>query len=276
MGNLFIPILIASLIVLNTMLGAVYERIREIGIYSSVGLAPSHIAALFFAEACVYSLLGAVAGYLLGQVVTKVLMAAGLLKGLTLNYSSLSAVSSTIIVMAVVFLSTIFPARKASQLSVPDVTRKWVLPKPDGDIWFFDFPFTVGENEVLGLMTFLRNYFSSYSIEAVGSFYTAENKLFVETGPKGKAYVTACRVYLAPFDLGVSQHFKLSAFPAGEFGFYGIEVRLDRESGEGGDWQRLNRRFLDSIRKQFLVWRTISVKIKEEYRQEGEKELNKG
>lgn len=50
-GNLFIPILIASLIVLNTMLGAVYERIREIGIYSSVGLAPSHIAALFFAEA---------------------------------------------------------------------------------------------------------------------------------------------------------------------------------------------------------------------------------
>ncbi|MCX5642623.1 MAG: ABC transporter permease [Candidatus Omnitrophica bacterium] len=275
-GNLFIPILIASLIVLNTMMGAVYERIREIGIYSSVGLAPSHIAALFFAEACVYSVLGAVAGYLLGQVVTKVLMAAGLLKGLTLNYSSLSAVSSTIIVMAVVFLSTIFPARKASQMSVPDVTRRWVLPKPDGDIWFFDFPFTVGESEVLGLMTFLRNYFSSYSIEAVGSFYTADNRLFEETGPKGKSYAASCRVYLSPFDLGVSQQFKLSAFPVGEFGFYGIEVRLERESGEGSDWQRLNRRFLDSIRKQFLVWRTINKEIKQGYRQEGEKELKKG
>ena len=275
-GNLFIPILIASLIVLNTMMGAVYERIREIGIYSSVGLAPSHIAALFFAEACVYSVLGAVAGYLLGQVVTKVLMTAGLLKGLTLNYSSLSAVTSTIIVMIVVFLSTIFPARKASQMSVPDVTRRWVLPKPDGDIWFFDFPFTVGKEEVLGLMTFLRDYFSSYSIEAVGSFYTADNRLFEETGPKGKSYATFCRVYLAPFDLGVSQQFKLSAFPAGEFGFYGIEVRMKRESGEGSDWQRLNRRFLDSIRKQFLVWRTISKEVKAEYCQEGEGELNKG
>ncbi|MFH2068159.1 MAG: FtsX-like permease family protein [Candidatus Omnitrophota bacterium] len=275
-GNLFIPILIASLIVLNTMMGAVYERIREIGIYGSVGLAPSHIAALFFAEACVYSVLGAVAGYLLGQVVTKVLMAAGLLKGLTLNYSSLSAVSSTIIVMFVVFLSTIFPARKASQMSVPDVTRRWVLPKPDGDIWFFDFPFTVGEREVLGLMTFLRNYFSSYSIEAVGSFYTADNRLFKESGPKGNSYATACRVYLSPFDLGVSQQFKLSAFPVGEFGFYGIEVRLERKSGEGSDWQRLNRRFLDSIRKQFLVWRTINKEIKEGYRQEGERELSDG
>ncbi|MFA5393147.1 MAG: FtsX-like permease family protein [Candidatus Ratteibacteria bacterium] len=275
-GNLFIPILIASLIVLNTMMGAVYERIREIGIYSSVGLAPSHIAALFFAEACVYSVLGAVAGYLLGQVVSKALLTAGLLKGLTLNYSSLSAVSSTIIVMAVVFISTIFPARKASQMSVPDVTRRWVLPKPDGDAWVFGFPFTVGEGEVLGLMTFLRDYFSSYSIEAVGYFYTADNKLFEETGPKGKSYVTSCRVYLAPFDLGVSQQFKLSAFPAGEFGFYGIEVRMERESGEGSDWQRLNRRFLDSIRKQFLVWRTISKEIKEDYRQEGEKELKNG
>ena len=36
MSNLFIPMLIASLIVLNTMMGSVYERFREIGIYSSV------------------------------------------------------------------------------------------------------------------------------------------------------------------------------------------------------------------------------------------------
>ena len=66
MGNLFVPILIAALIVLNTMLGAVYERVREISIYSSVGLAPVHIAFLFLAEACVYAIVGAVLGYLMG------------------------------------------------------------------------------------------------------------------------------------------------------------------------------------------------------------------
>ena len=67
LANLFIPILIASLIVLNTMMGSVYERFREIGIYSSVGLAPGHIAWLFMAESCVYSVLGVVAGFLTGQ-----------------------------------------------------------------------------------------------------------------------------------------------------------------------------------------------------------------
>ena len=38
--------------------GAVYERDREIGIYSSVGLAPNHIAALFIAEALVFATVG--------------------------------------------------------------------------------------------------------------------------------------------------------------------------------------------------------------------------
>ena len=57
-SNLFIPMLIASLIVLNTMMGSVYERFREIGIYSSVGLAPGHISWLFIAESCVYSVAG--------------------------------------------------------------------------------------------------------------------------------------------------------------------------------------------------------------------------
>ena len=123
MSNLFIPILIASLIVLNTMMGSVYERFREIGIYSSVGLAPGHIAWLFIAESCVYSVLGVVAGYLSGQIIAKVLIELNLLAGFTLNYSSLSAVLSCMLVMAVVMLSTIYPARKASQMAVPDVTR---------------------------------------------------------------------------------------------------------------------------------------------------------
>jgi len=45
----------------------VYERFREIGIYSAVGLAPNHIAALFLAEAAVFATLGAVFGYLIGS-----------------------------------------------------------------------------------------------------------------------------------------------------------------------------------------------------------------
>jgi len=270
-ANLFIPILIAALIVLNTMLGAVYERIKEIGTYSSVGLAPVHIGALFMAESCVYAVLGAVAGYLLGQVVTKILIAKHLLAGLTLNYSSLSAVIATIIVIAVVLLSTVYPARKASQMAVPDVTRKWVLPKAKGDNWEFDFPFTVSEIEVLGLCTFLKEYFLSYGEESIGTFYTKDAKLSTFTAPEGKAYFVETTMWLAPFDLGVSQQLKLSTLPMGKYQFYTIRLSLKRLSGETTAWTRLNRRFLDIIRKQFLVWRTVSPKIKAEYKKEGEK-----
>src|SRR5207244_10779959 len=82
----FFPVLIAALIVLNTMLGSVYERVREIHIFSSIGLAPSHIGMLFIAEAMVYAILGSVAGYLLGQITTKILVQFNLFEGLYLNF----------------------------------------------------------------------------------------------------------------------------------------------------------------------------------------------
>ena len=129
-GALVIPIAIAALIIANTMLGSVFERTREIGIYSSVGLAPVHVAALFIAEATVYAVLGSISGYLIAQLVAKVITSTGVLQGITLNYSSSSAVIATIIVMATVLLSTLYPAWAASKLSQPDADRKWKVNDP--------------------------------------------------------------------------------------------------------------------------------------------------
>ncbi|MFQ6043676.1 MAG: ABC transporter permease, partial [Candidatus Poribacteria bacterium] len=206
MSNLFIPILIAALIVLNTMLGAVYERVREISIYSSVGLAPVHIAFLFIAEACVYAIIGAVFGYLIGQTTSWALVKWELLSGLTLNYSSMSTVTSTIIVMLVVLASTIYPAIKASRMAVPDIERKWKLPEPDGDEWHFDLPFTVLGEEALGLNIFMRDYFEAHADESASDFYTDQvtfSRKKLEEG--GEEYSTSMMVWLAPYDLGVSQ-----------------------------------------------------------------------
>jgi len=270
LSNLIIPILIAAMIVLNTMLGSVYERLREIGTYSAVGLAPVHIASLFLAESGVFAVMGAVAGYLLGQILTKFLIVTGLLKGLILNYSSLSAVFATIIIIITVLLSTLYPARKASQMAVPDVTRRWVLPDPKGDEWDFEFPFTVSEIEVLGLATFLTEYFSSYQDVSLGNFYTGGAELVREPLAGGKdRYVISTTVSLAPFDLGVSQTLRIEMQPLGQFNFYTINLVIRRASGESTDWKRLNRRFLDGIRKQFLIWRTVSIAIKKEYEQQG-------
>jgi len=206
----------------------------------------------------------------IGQALTHGLMLTGGLKGLTLNYSSLASVLATLVVMATVILSTLYPARMASRMAVPDVTRKWVLPKPAGDEWVFDFPFTVSGKEVSGLYVFFRYYFSSFEEQSVGRFYTARTDLsgFEEVGRQG--YRLAMRVWLSPYDLGVSQDVELRAVPSGDFGIYAIQLRIRRLSGQANTWVRINRGFLDEIRKQFLLWRTLPPESKSEYMVEAE------
>jgi len=267
LGSQFIPLLIAGLIVLNTMMGAVYERLPEIGIYSSVGLAPLHIAFLFIAEACVYAVLGVVGGYLVGQVTAKVLLAQGLLSGISLNYSSLAAVTAAGLVMGVVLLSSIYPARTAAYLAVPDVTRRWKLPEPNGDRWDFIFPFTVSGAEVLGLFAFLATYFKAYSEESIGTFYTQETQLERTPGQRGCHIRT--HLWLAPFDLGVSQHLTLHAAPT-DSPVFEVTLGIQRLSGEPSSWHRTNQRFVNILRKQFLIWRTLSQTAKDHYATQAE------
>ncbi len=278
MGNLFIPILIAALIVLNTMLGAVYERVREIGIYSSVGLAPVHIAFLFLAEACVYAIVGAVLGYLLGQATATVMVNFGWLAGLTLNYSSMSTVVATIIVMIVVIGSTLYPAIKASRMAVPDIERKWKLPEPEGDEWHFSLPFTVLSEESLGLNVFMRDYFDAHADESASDFYT-DQVTFSQTSVGENAeeegsYSISMMVWLAPYDLGVSQSIRFITSPVGgeEEDLYSITLDVHRESGEIASWKRVNRRFLNLVRKQLLIWRTFSADIRGEFHDRGRQE----
>ena len=269
LANLFIPILIASLIVLNTMMGSVYERFREIGVYSAVGLAPVHVAFLFIAEACVYAVLGTVSGYLLGQAVAKLLLWQDWLSGVTLNYSAWSAVASSALVMAVVILSTLYPARQASLMAVPDVSRRWKIPEPDGDDWRFEFPFTVGGNDVFGLCVFLTDYFDSHSGEAMGAFYTDGAQLY-EKGSAGESgYAIRTTLWLAPFDLGVSEELRFEAEPTGQFDIYTLTLTLRRRSGEVASWRRVNQGFMNTLRKQFLIWRTVDPAEKAAYREKG-------
>ena len=272
MGNLFIPLMIAALIVLNTMMGSVYERDREIGVYSSVGLAPSHIASLFIAEAMVFATVGAVLGYLVGQTTALVLVHFDLMGGMFLNYSSLSAISSTAIVMATVVVSTLYPARRAASMSVPDVTRRWKFPDPEGDDWHFDFPFTIGRSDALGVCAYLHRVFSSYGEGSIGDFMTEGVEFELEEGGEDPVYCLHLQVWLAPYDLGVSQRVNLRTLPAEDtLGIYSIEMHLQRTNGDVASWRRLNTSFLNVLRKRFLVWRTITPEVREEYMVSGRK-----
>jgi len=45
--------------------------------------------------------------------------------------------------------------------------------------------------------------------------------------------------------------------------FNTLEIR--RLSGEDASWRRVNQRFMNVIRKQFLIWRTLSTEDRERY-----------
>ena len=275
--GLIVPILIAALIVFNTMLGAVYERINEIKTYASVGLAPMHIAALFFAESSVFAVVGAMLGYLIGQVISKALMnVPALMEGLSLNYSSISAVWSALLVVAVVLASTAYPAHMAGKLSVPDQTRKMVIPKPASDVWEILFPFTVSSKEALGVMSYLREYFESNDEDAVGNF-TSDNLVFYEEEVQGARHLCLeADVWVAPLDMGVSQRAKIAAIPdPEEGGITYLFFTITRKSGEFQTWHRMNLGFLKDLRKQLLIWRLVTPQAKKRLTDEGAALLRK-
>jgi hypothetical protein len=259
MEALLVPMLIAALIVLNAMMGAVYERFREIGIYSSVGLAPMHIALLFIAEACVYAVIGVTLGYLFGQGLGKVLVTFDLLSGLSLNYSSLAAIVSALMVMAVVMLSTLYPARLAARSAVPDTVRRWQPPPPEGDEWSFDFPFMVGESEVDGIAGFLASFFNAYGEESIGVLYADKVRVIADQNGQGQRELALqLLLWLAPFDMGVSQFVQIEFTPSSTRAVYGVDVYIQRLSGQDTYWQRVNAGFFNSLRKEFLLWHTMA------------------
>jgi hypothetical protein len=269
--GLVVPIMIAALIVFNTMLGAVYERINEIKTYASVGLAPMHIGALFFAESSVFAVMGAMLGYLLGQVLSRILIQVPtLMEGISLNYSSISAVWSALLVVIVVLASTAYPARMAGKLSVPDETRRMVIPKPTSDVWEIWFPFTVSSKESLGVMSYLREYFESNDEDAVGNF-TADNLHFYKEEVEGVENICLeADVWVAPLDMGVSQGVKIAAIPDPEEGnITYLFFTITRKSGEFQTWHRMNMGFLKDLRKQLLIWRLVTAKAKKRLTAEG-------
>ncbi|MEW6218309.1 MAG: ABC transporter permease [Thermodesulfobacteriota bacterium] len=274
--NIVVPVLIAIFIVLNTMISSVFERRREIGIYTSVGLAPSHVGFLFIAEALALAILSVVIGYLLAQTSARLFAGTPLWAGITVNYSSLSGVAAMLLVMAVVLVSALYPARVAAAIAIPDVNRAWSLPPVTGNELAITLPFLMrlAEHESIG--GFIYSYLMAHRDVSHGLFSTGEleitqicpERLSAEPGaacvratcPHPACLHLHARVWLAPFDFGIMQRVDVQFCPAAEAeGYLEIRVRLVREAGEANVWLRMNRAFLHALRKELLVWRSLDV-----------------
>jgi putative ABC transport system permease protein len=132
--DVFIKVMLVSIVlisIMNVMLMAVYERIREIGTLSAIGTTPNKILALFVTE-----------GFLLGTLGTAIGVAISLITIYVLNVKTLTfsfgrqenlVLSPTIapsdvamiavVVLAVAVLASLQPAWKAANMDPIDALR---------------------------------------------------------------------------------------------------------------------------------------------------------
>ncbi|MDT8390589.1 MAG: FtsX-like permease family protein [Lentisphaeria bacterium] len=253
--KIFIPILIAALIIFNTMLNSIAERKKEIYIYSSLGLAPRHIGVLFLAEALTYGVMGSVFGYIIGQGVATVLTKFDLMGGITLNYSGSNVILTMGLVLLVVILSALVPAYMATKVASPSGDLDWKVPQPKDRRIRGLLPFTVSQKAAPGLAAFLYDYLVAHADGAIGNF-TSDN-VRLEKGDDTTVVCLKSTIWPAPYDLGVRQDIAIR-FDLSEGDICDLKFQLDHQAGPERSWWRLNRVFLGNIRAQLLGWRNVA------------------
>ncbi len=128
-----LALLVASIGIANTMIMAVYERTREIGILKAVGAAPRQIRALFVLEATFIGLLGGVmgtiGGWLLGLGLNRLILLILAWQHIDFPPTKFFAVSWWLVVLALTFavlvglLAGLYPAARAARLDPLEALR---------------------------------------------------------------------------------------------------------------------------------------------------------
>ena len=280
LSRMAIPLFLVATIIFNSMLGAVMERKREVGIYNAIGLNPTHVIMFFFAESLVFGLVGSVAGYLIGQCLSLVFARLDLIE-LNLNYSSLSVLMVIFLAIATVMLSTIYPAVMAARSAVPSGEGHWSMPQPEGDQIQIRFPFSYDPSRVLAVLAYLQEYMNHNSEASSGEFLATMGPLGRVPAVAGQpdeapnavphaTYVMLFDIAPAPFDLGVNEQMELYAYFDSRVHAYTLMVYLTRVSGQISDWMTVNQPFLTLLRKRLLYWRSKDPDTQQSYYSRGE------
>ena len=122
---------------------------------------------------------------------------------------------------------------------------------------------SLSERDISALCKFMIEYLSQ-QVEEVGKFSVEDLQLSTHENLKEIKFNSK----LAPYEHGVRQNVKIVMKKDVIKNRWDAHIILQKTSGETSVWIRLVRGFVDEIRKQFLLWRTMSSKEKRRYMQE--------
>ncbi|MEM2905494.1 MAG: FtsX-like permease family protein [Candidatus Bathyarchaeia archaeon] len=158
MGQTLFIVALIALMVGNMMFGAVHERRNELAVFSSVGLNPSHISAIFLSEAAIIGFIGGGLGYLAGICSYRAL---GIAIGGLLVREKASVewgLAALIVSILATVLGTVIPALRASTIVTPSLLRRWKIEerRDESTPWVIDLPVKVRARELNLFLSFLE------------------------------------------------------------------------------------------------------------------------
>jgi putative ABC transport system permease protein len=113
-GIASISLAVAGILIMNVMLIVVSQRTNEVGLLKAIGASPAQIRMLFFAEAAVLSLVGGIAGLLLGSFGSFVIRKT--YPALPANAPLWAVLAALAMALVTGILFSVLPARRAAQL----------------------------------------------------------------------------------------------------------------------------------------------------------------
>ncbi|HYF47762.1 MAG TPA: FtsX-like permease family protein [Planctomycetota bacterium] len=262
---LILPFLVSFMMLLAIMIGNVYERRTEIQVFSSVGLAPRHVAGMFLAEALVYAGIASVLGYFIGIILLDVFRQAGWLpEDFHPNYFGKVVIWSAVLATSSSLLSVLYPMHIASRMVNPSLERIWRIPtEPANNRWTIPLPFVAsGRNDVLGILQFAREFLSHYRGERTGAFTIEADPEFERSGEVAALNAT---VWLAPFERDLVQQIRIVPRRDEGKNRFHFDLEATRVSGPEYLWKKSNHAFVDALRKQMLIWHSLGDDVLKEY-----------
>ena len=129
-------ILLGSTVIINTTMMVIFERMREIGTLSALGMKGKELTRLFFTEGLIISAISSFAGVVTGAVIVTYLSKVGLnfaeaMQGVDMEVSSMLypqfSLWTTVFVffysVAISSAATFIPSRRASKIEIVDALR---------------------------------------------------------------------------------------------------------------------------------------------------------
>lgn len=118
-----LAILVGAIIVVVTMMKAVTERTREIGVLRAIGWTKKRIMLMILGESVILSLVAIVVGLVLGIGLVEILTSANVLRGVVPTFSALLVLKGIAVALFLGIIGGIYPAYRASRLAPTEALR---------------------------------------------------------------------------------------------------------------------------------------------------------